>query len=117
MDRLCFPPKRWKAVKAKSTLICFSDHCHLTVQAEIEGQSKRGRGAWKLNMSLLEDEKTQWVKQCYTGWRTLRAGYWNTEWWAGIKERTKVGQQLVSSVLEEAPQTPKPQITGACTST
>lgn len=46
---------------------------------------------WKLNLSLLEDEKAQQpFKQCSPGWTTLRARYWNhTEWWTSIKDRTK----------------------------
>lgn len=65
---LVFLPKGWAIVKAKSMTVCFSDHCFSTIKAEMVGQPERGRGVWKLNVSLLDDGKTQkQFRQHYIG--------------------------------------------------
>ncbi|KYO18906.1 hypothetical protein Y1Q_0018885 [Alligator mississippiensis] len=92
-----FLPTGWKAEEAKCTPVCFSDHSLLTLRIDLGGQLERGRGVWKLNTSLLEDEQTRRsYREHYAGWWTLRELYQNqTEWWASVKERTRSFFQTV----------------------
>lgn len=69
----------------------FSDHQMLRVQVEVGEGGKWGRGVWKLNLKLVEDEgRCEELRELYRGWRTLWglfATRW--EWWVMVRGRVK----------------------------
>ncbi|KYO19487.1 hypothetical protein Y1Q_0022108 [Alligator mississippiensis] len=80
----------WNVEKARCTPICFLDHCCLTLWADLSGQLERGRGVWKLNTCILEDEQTRctYREHCmeYRPWKVLQQ---SQTWWSSVKERTR----------------------------
>lgn len=68
-----------------------SDHCLVMGSVQVEG-GLRGRGAWRLNQTMLRDPSFCTVfRQLYTGWRQLRTVYdtW-AEWWEDTKKRVAI---------------------------
>ncbi|KYO44728.1 hypothetical protein Y1Q_0016842 [Alligator mississippiensis] len=91
-----FLPTGWNSEKACCTPVCFSDHSLLTLRADLGRQLEKGRGVWKLNTNLLEDERTRHsYREHYTGWRTLQNLYQNQT------ERLKKSQEEVMTCLKD----------------
>ncbi|KAJ1149837.1 hypothetical protein NDU88_002640 [Pleurodeles waltl] len=72
--------------------VFFSDHMALVAEILMDNAQVHGRGIWKLNVTLLKDER---LRRCFLkhfeGWKTLRDFFasW-TEWWLWVKRR--IGQ-------------------------
>lgn len=71
--------------------VFFTDHCMVTARMEVEGVCEVGKGVWKLNVELLEDERLgRKFKHRYEEWQTVKDMYGSvSEWWECVKERIK----------------------------
>ncbi|KAJ7987906.1 hypothetical protein DPEC_G00331450 [Dallia pectoralis] len=69
----------------------FSDHRMLTVTLDWEGVVTIGRGSWRMNTSVLEDQTVRRsFSRRYLEWRTLKELYDSPiEWWEMVKDRVK----------------------------
>ncbi|KAJ7995658.1 hypothetical protein DPEC_G00246860 [Dallia pectoralis] len=69
----------------------FSDHRMVTVTLDWEGLVKIGRGSWRMNTSVLEDQTVRRsISRRYLEWRTLKELYDSPiEWWEMVKDRVK----------------------------
>uniref|UniRef100_A0A8C7IU91 Reverse transcriptase domain-containing protein n=1 Tax=Oncorhynchus kisutch TaxID=8019 RepID=A0A8C7IU91_ONCKI len=76
---------------ARITPAFFSDHVMLTCTLSLSSGVTVGRGPWKLNCSLLEDDKvvSQYREQ-FSQWQTLQ-DFFDTraQWWEMVKGRTR----------------------------
>lgn len=82
---------------ARLTPVFFSDHAMLSCTLSLSPGVTVGRGLWKLNCSLLEDEEvTSEYRERFRGWQTLQ-DFFDTkaQWWEMVKERTKTYFSLV----------------------
>ncbi|KAJ7994395.1 hypothetical protein DPEC_G00248840 [Dallia pectoralis] len=69
----------------------FSDHRMVTVTLDWEGLVKIGRGSWRMNTSVLEDQTVSCsFSRRYLEWRALKELYDSPiEWWEMVKDRVK----------------------------
>ena len=69
----------------------FSDHAMLSCTLSLSSGVTVGRGLWKLNCSLLEDEDVVMeYREQYSGWQTLQDCFeTRAHWWEMVKERTR----------------------------
>lgn len=76
---------------ARITPAFFSDHVMLTCTLSLTSGVTVGRGPWKLNCSLLEDDRvvSQYREQ-FSQWQTLQ-DFFDTraQWWEMVKGRTR----------------------------
>lgn len=76
---------------AAVTPVFFSDHAKIECSLLINGYTKRGKGSWKLNVSLLQDTKVvENLKTKLTQWTSLKPLFNSVgEWWEDVKVRIK----------------------------
>ena len=76
---------------ARLTPVFFSDHCMLTCTLSLTSGVTVGRGLWKLNCSLLEDEGiTRLYRERFRDWQTLQDMFeTRAQWWEMVKHRTQ----------------------------
>ena len=83
--------KGLQVTKASATPAFFSDHQKIECTLVLKGETKKGKGAWKLNTSLLKDKKVvNRLKEKLELWPSLQFAYDNLgEWWEDVKVRIK----------------------------
>lgn len=76
---------------ARLTPVFFSDHAMLSCTLSLSPGVTVGRGLWKLNCSLLDDEElTAEYRERFRDWQTLQ-DFFDTraQWWEMVKLKTK----------------------------
>ena len=90
MDRIYISDQLCNKIKSiKHISFAKSDHktCSLTVLTE---HLKWGSGYWKLNESLLENEKyVKLIKNFWSSWQTRKREFEILEWWDIGKDKIK----------------------------
>lgn len=76
---------------ATVTPLFFSDHLMLSCTLSLPTGVTVGKGLWKLNCSLLEDEDVvKEYREQFSQWQTLQDFYdTRTQWWEMVKDRTR----------------------------
>lgn len=86
-----FFSKDLKCVKFSLVPVFFSDHLMLSCRLEFKSMVSVGKGVWKLNVQLLEDERIrkEFLRK-YEGWQTLK-GFFSSivDWWEWMKGNVK----------------------------
>ncbi|CAB4012147.1 Hypothetical predicted protein [Paramuricea clavata] len=68
-----------------------SDHALVDLKVELCDDRKRGKGVWKLNNSILQDETfPHAVRTFWSFWQQCKADFYSpAEWWDAAKEHLK----------------------------
>ena len=76
---------------ARLTPVFFSDHSMLSCTLSLSSGVTVGKGLWKLNCSLLEDEEAaRQYREQFRDWQTLQDCFdTRAQWWEMVKGRTK----------------------------
>ncbi|XP_036005897.1 uncharacterized protein LOC118566734 [Fundulus heteroclitus] len=76
---------------ARLSPVFFSDHLLLSCTLSLPSGATTGRGLWKLNRSLLEDQAlVSQYRERYQEWQTLQDLYeTRAQWWEMVKGRTQ----------------------------